>query len=260
MYSTVKDVKDALAPTAQQNGTAATLSDTQIADAINEADAVINTYLGSIYTIPLLPVDPPTDPPASYGQEPVRYWSRDIAAFLATLTFKRNQDVPADDPVRLRFNLAMKMLDDIKNGKTTLPFPPAGGNDGAGAFVFNTIPHMFNPLDSGYGWRYGFMPYVQEETSYTPPPTAPGGDVADGKSAYEVAVENGFVGTVSQWLASLVGPQGNPGVDGAPGAPGADGVDGADGADGTSMVVGQVAAIEDIPPGSPVGSLWVVTG
>lgn len=37
---------------------------------------------------------------------------------------------------------------------------------------------------------------------------------ADGKSAYEIAVENGFVGTEEEWLESL---QGSPGDDGAPG-------------------------------------------
>jgi len=37
----------------------------------------------------------------------------------------------------------------------------------------------------------------------------------DGASAYEVAVSNGFVGTEAQWLASLVGPQGEPGPAGS---------------------------------------------
>ncbi len=36
----------------------------------------------------------------------------------------------------------------------------------------------------------------------------PGPQGADGKSAYEVAVDNGYVGTESQWLQSLVGPAG----------------------------------------------------
>lgn len=36
----------------------------------------------------------------------------------------------------------------------------------------------------------------------------------DGKSAYEVAVENGFSGTEAAWLASLVGPQGEVGSQG----------------------------------------------
>lgn len=81
-----------------------------------------------------------------------------------------------------------------------------------------------------------------------------------GKSAYEIAVEEGFSGTVSEWLASLRGPSGEKGEDGQDGTtphiggngnwylgerdtgvqaqgpkgnPGADGKDGAPGKDGT---------------------------
>ena len=43
----------------------------------------------------------------------------------------------------------------------------------------------------------------------------------DGKSAYEVAVKNGFDGTESEWLESL---KGEPGVPGEKGEPGKDGV------------------------------------
>lgn len=46
--------------------------------------------------------------------------------------------------------------------------------------------------------------------------------LSDGKSAYEVAVDNGFVGTEAQWLASLQGPQGPAGADGQQGPAGAD--------------------------------------
>ena len=59
---------------------------------------------------------------------------------------------------------------------------------------------------------------------------------ADGKSAYEIAVENGFVGTETEWLASLKGAPGKdgaPGRDGANGAPGRDGTDGRDGVSAT---------------------------
>lgn len=41
-----------------------------------------------------------------------------------------------------------------------------------------------------------------------------------GKSAYEVAVDEGFVGSEQDWLDSLKGDQGDPGVPGAPGEPG----------------------------------------
>lgn len=65
---------------------------------------------------------------------------------------------------------------------------------------------------------------------------------APGKSAYEVAVDNGFEGTEEEWLDSLVGPQGPQGErgpkgdKGEQGAPGEPGTDGADGADGVSIV------------------------
>lgn len=61
-----------------------------------------------------------------------------------------------------------------------------------------------------------------------------GADGDNGLSAYEVAVANGFVGTESQWLLSLVGPQGETGPAGTNGTNGLNGSDGADGTDGLS--------------------------
>ena len=50
---------------------------------------------------------------------------------------------------------------------------------------------------------------------------------ADGKSAYQLAVENaGFSGTFEQWLASLKGEKGENGSDGKDGADGINGQDG----------------------------------
>lgn len=55
---------------------------------------------------------------------------------------------------------------------------------------------------------------------------AGGGQGPRGYSAYEIAVQEGFIGTVDAWLASLEGeqgPQGLQGLQGLPGDPGADG-------------------------------------
>jgi hypothetical protein len=52
------------------------------------------------------------------------------------------------------------------------------------------------------------------------------------KTAYDIAVENGFTGTESEWLDSLVGADGAAGADGPPGMNGVDGTDGDDGTDG----------------------------
>jgi hypothetical protein len=54
----------------------------------------------------------------------------------------------------------------------------------------------------------------------------------DGKSAYEIAVEYGFVGTETKWLESLKGVDGKDGVNGKDGCDGRNGVDGLPGKDG----------------------------
>lgn len=59
----------------------------------------------------------------------------------------------------------------------------------------------------------------------------------DGKSAYEVAVAYGFVGTEVEWLESLKGVDGLPGKDGKSGADGLPGRDGIDGTDGKSAYI-----------------------
>ena len=56
----------------------------------------------------------------------------------------------------------------------------------------------------------------------------------DGKSAYEIAVEYGFVGTETEWLESLKGVDGKDGVNGKDGCDGRNGVDGLPGKDGKS--------------------------
>ena len=55
------------------------------------------------------------------------------------------------------------------------------------------------------------------------------GEGADGASAYDIAVANGFVGTEAEWLESLVGADGAQGPQGETGPQGPPGIDGADG-------------------------------
>lgn len=62
-------------------------------------------------------------------------------------------------------------------------------------------------------------------------PGSDGKDGADGKSAYEIAVSQGFEGSLHDWLVSLAvkGEDGRNGSDGKNGADGKNGVDGKDG-------------------------------
>ena len=59
---------------------------------------------------------------------------------------------------------------------------------------------------------------------------------ADGLSAYEIAVKNGFQGTEIEWLASLHGKDGEDGKNGEDGKDGENGKDGTDGEDGSNGI------------------------
>ena len=91
--------------------------------------------------------------------------------------------------------------------------------------------------------------------------------VTSGKSAYEVALDNGFEGTEQEWLASLHGADGADGadgIDGQNGADGRDGIDGQDGADGYTPVKGvdyfTAADIAQIIAGIDLSAYATLTG
>jgi hypothetical protein len=137
---------------------------------------------------------------------------------------------------------------------------PGAGGGGGGSYTISDTPPT-NP-SSGDVWfsssdGRSYIYYVDEDSSQWievggiegpqgPPGQqgVPGTDGIDGDSGYQVAIDNGFVGTEAQWLASLVGPQGPQGIQGVQGEAGPQGETGpagpagADGADGTNGVDG----------------------
>lgn len=104
-----------------------------------------------------------------------------------------------------------------------------------------TVPVTLNIRQSGFVGDDGNSPIPPTPDLYTQLLQKISEKGKDGKSAYEIAVENGFVGTETEWLESLKGSDGRDGVDGkdgANGAPGQDGIDGQNGADGHDGVNG----------------------
>lgn len=75
-------------------------------------------------------------------------------------------------------------------------------------------------------------------------PGTPGAPGQDGKSAYEIAVTNGFIGTEAEWLVSLKG------MDGTDGAPGEIGPKGDPGQDGITPEI-KVGVVTTLEPGKP---------
>jgi Protein of unknown function (DUF1320) len=116
-YCQVSDVRNALSQDGEESGTntASDLSDVQITDAIAEADNIINGFVGGSYTtVPAV----------------VKFWSRDLSAYLATLTWRKSSDIGPNDPVRLRYALTMSQLMQIKSGGVQAPPPDVKATEG----------------------------------------------------------------------------------------------------------------------------------
>lgn len=64
--------------------------------------------------------------PFADGQVPtlVRSLTIDVAAYLATLTYRQNKDLGTDQPVRLRYQRALDLLAALSKGDMDLPAVP----------------------------------------------------------------------------------------------------------------------------------------
>lgn len=140
-YATVEQVRLALSPDGSSDptlGTAASLEDAQLEDAIGEAASEVDGKLAGRYTVPFDPV-----PGLVTG------WTRDIAAFLATLTYRRGTPLSPDDPVRLRYLRAKDMLDQASKGLVDLVGVADGtATSAAEPTVVNPYDGVLFPLDS----------------------------------------------------------------------------------------------------------------
>lgn len=133
-YSTPKMVRQALVPSSDGSqpdplsNTAADLSDAQLNDAIAEADSTIDGYLGGFYAVPVALV-------GNAVPHPLDYWSRNIASYSATLSYRGSMDFSDTDPVARRYKDTMAALQAVSAGKLKLQLPEnfsGYGSTGAG--------------------------------------------------------------------------------------------------------------------------------
>jgi phage gp36-like protein len=125
-YLDPADVRLILAGTENAAGTAASLTDNDLTDAISEAQDEVDGRLAARYDTPF------TDPPTV-----VVNITRDIAAYLATLTYRRGDPIQPGETIQLRYNRAQNLLSQAANGTFPLPLPGGGGDEAAAANVVN---------------------------------------------------------------------------------------------------------------------------
>ena len=109
--------------------------------------------------------------------------------------------------------------------------------------AFSLVPHSY--MEDGEDDSNINTETVELESETTVP--------RNGLSAYEVAVAEGYEGTVDEWLASLVGPQGPQGATGATGPQGPKGDKGDTGATGATGPKGETGATGPTGPQGETG-------
>lgn len=153
-YSTPAMVRRALAPNLDDpavqpigddaTGTAADLPDADLLDAISEADAAIDSSIGGRYAVPV-------DPVSSAIPHPIDFWSRNIAAYNATLAFRGSLDFTDDDPVARRWRQTVDALNAVRDGRASLPLPPVSvGTPGAGGAADPVNPYIGTLFDQAF--------------------------------------------------------------------------------------------------------------
>lgn len=159
-YLTPNELRAVLNPDGDNTdlGSAAGMSDTALQVALDDAQAEVDGKLAARTQVPL----------ATPVPQLVRAIVVDIAAFLATLTARRGDPMGTDDPVRLRYERAAKLLDDIAAGRQPLPDPLADREwpGQASAVVNGYDGQLLGPADAGMsllggqwvagGPRYGY--------------------------------------------------------------------------------------------------------
>lgn len=158
-YSTPAMVRDAVMPTSNgtqttNTNTAADLSDTQLQDAIAEADALIDAYIGKYYAVPVAVVITGSldgdGAPVGAIPHPIDYWSRNIAAYNATLGVRGSQDFADTDPIARRYTATINALVAVSKGQANLQLPDnTNGPSATGAGTVNNpyIGNLFDPQD-----------------------------------------------------------------------------------------------------------------
>lgn len=143
VYTSIASLRRALAPGGSDSptlGTAASLDEEDLYQAIAEAAAEINGRIGQRYSLPF----------ASPAPSQLETLNRDIAAYLATLVYRRNTPLPADDPIRLRYARAQAMLAAIASGEIELTGAAGVVGESADAEVVNMYEgDLFSLEESG---------------------------------------------------------------------------------------------------------------
>lgn len=146
-YVTVDEVRSAVTRDLNKlAGSAAVMSDDQLAAAIDNAQSQVDGKLRRLYAVPFNPVP-----------DLVKSIVIDIAGWLATMNYRQEKEIPEVDPIVRRYNRAHDLLCCIAEGHLALP-------DAAGTGIAPRINGLGRPIAPNtklfQGRDFGISPWA----------------------------------------------------------------------------------------------------
>lgn len=139
LYATVAQLQEVLQGADSGTGTAARLTSAQLTLALTAASNRVSVYAGGVYDSSTVAATPP----------PIfQDLTLDLAAYFATTTYLKNKTLSQDHPVRTRYDSAMSLLQDARDGKVRLDVETAGQIASETGYVINRVPIIFSMDDS----------------------------------------------------------------------------------------------------------------
>ena len=161
VYCILDDVRDVLtrdaAASAEDQNNGSTLDEENLAAAIDDAQAEIDSRLALRYTVPFSPVP-----------DLIKRICVAIAAYLADLNFRENRDMASElNPILQRYQRAQALLGQLSTGEAIIPpsgtdpdNPPDTGS-GTRVVAAYSRPGLVDPCD------FDIMPRVTSPYFYT---------------------------------------------------------------------------------------------
>lgn len=153
-YCTPDDVRGVLVSLGDPfDNTPATLTDTQLEQLIADTQAIVDGFTGTTYD----DVDVP---------QIVAKLTKDVAAYDAYLIYNKSRQISARDPVELRYQRALQLLQNIQKGLVTVePYNEDQPDQPTPGEVFVQNPYTGQLFDMG-NFRLGPVPGAVDETYY----------------------------------------------------------------------------------------------
>jgi len=144
VYAPVADLRNVMGGTDAGSGDPSALSDAQLSLALRSASNIVSAYVGNVWDVAQQqPGGQDFTPPVLLHD-----LALDLGAWYAWRIYNKHKEIGPQHPVTLAYNHAMKVLEDVRDGRVRLDPDEPGSPGFETGHVNNPLPPVFTGDDS----------------------------------------------------------------------------------------------------------------